>query len=57
MPEDADVKTNRISVSSPIGKALMGKRVDDEVSVVIPSGKKNFEITGMVPYHETEQDL
>ena len=57
MPEDADVKTNRISVSSPIGKALMGKKVDDEVTVVIPSGKKNFEITEVVPYHQTEQDL
>ncbi len=57
MPEDSDVRTKRISVSSPIGKALMGKQVDDEVHITIPNGKKHYEIVGIIPYHETEQDL
>ncbi len=57
MPEDADIKKNRISVSSPIGKALMGKREDDEVNVVIPSGRKHYEVVSITPYHESEQDL
>lgn len=57
MPEDADIKKNRISVSSPIGKSLMGKREDDEVHVIIPSGRKHYEVVGITAYHQTEQDL
>lgn len=33
-----------ISVSSPIAKALMGKKVGDEVSITLPSGENEFEI-------------
>ncbi|CAM2008671.1 GreA/GreB family elongation factor [Acanthopleuribacter pedis] len=57
MPEDAEAKMNRISISSPIGRALMGKRVEDEVGVTIPSGKKTFEIMDIVPYKKTEMNL
>lgn len=57
MPEDADAKANRISVSSPIGKALMNKQEGDEISVNIPSGKRNYEILSVTPYSETEMDL
>ena len=57
MSEDAEISRNRISVSSPIGKALMGKTVDEEVVINIPSGRKHYEITGITTYHNTEQDL
>ena len=57
MPEDSDAKTNRISISSPIGRALMGKKAEEEVQVDIPSGTKNYEITAVIPYCETSQDL
>ncbi|CAM2068105.1 Transcription elongation factor GreA [Sulfidibacter corallicola] len=57
MPEDADAKVSRISISSPIGKSLMGKRVDDEVRVAIPSGSKTFEIVEITPYAATEMNL
>ena len=57
MPEDADIKRNRISVSSPIGKSLMGKKIDQEVSIDIPNGRKNYEITGLTTYHDLDQDL
>ena len=57
MPEDADVKRNRISVGSPIGKALMGRSEGDEVVIQIPSGTKNYEITNVTTYVNTEQDL
>jgi len=57
LPEDADAKANRISISSPIGKALMGKTEGDEVQVTIPSGRKHYEIMGIKPYVETEQNL
>lgn len=42
--EEADVKAGRISYTSPIGKALIGRSVGDEVEVVTPSGEKYFEI-------------
>ena len=57
MSEDAEVSRNRISVSSPIGRSLMGKAVDEEVVINIPSGRKHYEITGITTYHSTEQDL
>ena len=42
--EEADVKQGRISYSSPIGRALIGRSVGDEVEVTTPSGEKYFEI-------------
>jgi transcription elongation factor GreA len=41
---EADIKENRISVSSPLAKALIGKEVGDEAVYVAPGGKKTFEI-------------
>lgn len=57
MPEDADAHKNRISISSPIGKALMAKREGDEVKINIPSGVKNYEIVALTPYMDTDKDL
>lgn len=42
--DEADVKAGRISFESPIGRALMGKRVEDEVRVQVPRGVREFEI-------------
>jgi transcription elongation factor GreA len=42
--EEADVASGKISVSSPIGRALLGKVDGDEVRVVVPSGVREFEI-------------
>jgi transcription elongation factor GreA len=57
MPEDADAKHNRISVSSPIGKALMNKQEGDEVTIDIPSGKRNYEVLSITPYYKTDMNL
>ena len=43
--DEADMKKNFIYFRSPIGKALIGKNKKDFVSVITPSGEKNFEIT------------
>jgi len=43
--DEADIKKNYIYFRSPIGKALIGKNKKDLVTVVTPSGEKNFEIT------------
>ena len=45
VPEsESDIKKNKISVSSPIAKALLGKRVGDRVEVQVPAGTINFEV-------------
>lgn len=41
---EADIENNRISLSSPIGKALIGKNEGDEFTFQAPSGEKSFEI-------------
>ncbi len=41
---EADLKQGKISVDSPIGKALLGKKVGENVDVVIPAGKVTFEV-------------
>ena len=43
--DEADIAKNYIYFRSPVGKALIGKKKKDLVSVVTPSGEKNFEIT------------
>lgn len=42
--QEADVKEGRISISSPIARALIGKAVGDSVEVVAPGGSKAYEI-------------
>jgi len=42
---EADVKQNRISISSPIARALIGKSVGDSVEVAAPGGARSYEIT------------
>ena len=42
--DEADISKNLIYFKSPIGKALIGKSVEDMVTVETPSGEKSFEI-------------
>ena len=42
--DEADIKKNYIYFRSPIGKALIGKKAKDLVTVITPSGEKNFEV-------------
>ncbi|MCK4568783.1 MAG: transcription elongation factor GreA [Bacteroidales bacterium] len=41
---EADLKSGKISVSSPIAKGLLGKKVGDTVDIQVPAGKVTFEI-------------
>lgn len=43
--DEADIKSNMISIHSPIARALVGKSLGDEVTVETPGGKRIFEIT------------
>ncbi len=45
VPEkEADLKTGKLSVNSPIAKGLLGKSVGDKVEIVVPAGNIEFEI-------------
>lgn len=41
---EAELKNGKISVDSPIGRALLGKKVSDKVDVIVPVGKVTFEV-------------
>ena len=45
--DEADAKAGLISYKAPIAKALIGKRLGDEVVVKAPGGDRNYEITGV----------
>ncbi len=45
--DEADIKQGKISVSSPVAMALIGKEVDDVALVKAPSGDKEFEIVAV----------
>ena len=42
---EADINTNKLSLSTPIAKALMGKKVDDFIEVKVPKGTLEYVIT------------
>lgn len=50
--EEADVEKGLISTTSPIGKALLNRKVGDEIQVSTPAGQKEFEVVRLVTIHE-----
>lgn len=42
--DEADIKLSKISCTSPVGKALIGHKLDDTVKVKVPAGVKEYEI-------------
>jgi transcription elongation factor GreA len=45
---EADLKAGKISVDSPIGKGLLGKKKGDIAEITVPNGKMNFEIVEII---------
>ena len=43
-PDESDISSGRISITSPLGRALIGKEMDDEVAVQAPGGIKKYTI-------------
>jgi len=43
-PEEADVKENKISISSPVGQGLLGKKVGEVAEINVPAGLIKYEI-------------
>ncbi len=52
MAEDADPDRGWISTASPIGRALVGKEVGDEVTVPTPNGIREFEVVKLTTIHD-----
>jgi transcription elongation factor GreA len=43
-PEESNFEEGKISVTSPIGKALLGKKTEDEITVTVPAGTLKYKI-------------
>lgn len=52
MSEEADATVGKVSTGSPIGRALMGSRIGDEVSVRTPKGERELEVLTLRTIHE-----
>jgi transcription elongation factor GreA len=52
-PEEAEVAEGRISLGSPLGRALLNRSVGDEIEVHTPKGKRRYQIVDLVTVHET----
>ena len=55
-PEEVDAGRGQISLSSPIGRALLNRTVGDEVEVHTPSGKRSYQIVELVTLHELQME-
>lgn len=54
IPDMADFAKGLVSVTSPIGKALVGHRVGDDVTIRTPGGTKEYEIVKLATVHEKQ---
>jgi transcription elongation factor GreA len=52
VPEEVDGAQNKISLSSPLGRALIGKSCDDDIEVQTPRGKRAYVVRRLVTLHE-----
>ena len=50
--EESDVAAGKISTTSPIGRALLNKKVGDSATVVTPSGKRELEVLSLITMHD-----
>jgi transcription elongation factor GreA len=51
VPEEVDGAQNRISLSSPLGRSLIGKTAEDDIEVVTPKGKRSYLVKRLVTIH------
>ena len=43
-PDESDIENGRISVTSPLGKAIIGRKPGDELSLQVPGGRRTYEL-------------
>ena len=47
-PDESDIAKGRISVSSPLGRAILGKKPGDELTLEVPGGKRIYELVDIL---------
>jgi len=47
-PDESDIGNGRISVSSPLGRAIVGKKPGDELTLEVPGGKRIYELVDIL---------
>ncbi len=52
VPEEVDASLNRISLSSPLGKSLIGKAEGDDIEVQTPKGKRSYMVRKLLTIHD-----
>ncbi len=53
--EESDVSKGLVSTTSPIGRALLGKKVGDMTTVVTPAGSRELEVRKLTTVHDNEE--
>ncbi len=43
-PDESNIEDGKISISSPLGKAIMGRRPGEEVVIQVPAGRRHYEL-------------
>jgi transcription elongation factor GreA len=54
VPELANLEHGLVSIASPIGQGLIGRKLGDEAVIAIPSGRKRFEVLELRTLHDKE---
>ena len=47
-PDESDIGKGRISVASPLGRSLIGKKTGDEITLQVPGGKRVYELVDIL---------
>jgi transcription elongation factor GreA len=52
--EESNLAQGLVSITSPIGRSLVGRQVGDDVQIVTPGGKRDYEVRKLVTIHDVE---
>ena len=52
--EEVDIATGKISLTSPVGQALLKRTEGDEVTIQLPNGRKKYQVVGVQTIHERD---
>lgn len=52
--EESDISRGLISITSPIGRSIVGKGVGDSIEIVTPSGRKEYEMRSLRTIHDID---
>ena len=53
-PQEVDAARGKISLASPLGRALLNRAVGDEVEVQTPRGKRTYQIVDLLTFHDLQ---